>query len=368
MRTVDMRVPATTAREGAEYHVRLIVLSYAATVAITRLYLTLTGFPQIGNSTLHISHLLWGGLALFLSALVMIIYSKRWVYVTGSILAGLGMGLFIDEVGKFITRTNDYFFAPAAPIIYSLFLLIVLLYLETGHRPKRDARSELYRAFAALPDVLDGELGIHERRELRSSLRHIITLNEDPDMTHLAHELLDFVESKSVPMARRRQGWLKRLATRWNEYEEQLVTRRGLKAVLAAGLAAFGLLAIVELIELIPGIATALHLSSPLEHLIAAGRIIGPKSLTFFLSGAALKAVCGLTLLTGAGLLAANRDKMGFRFSYVGLLLWITLVNLIEFYFDQFTTIVPAVAEFALLIILLDYRRWAKRRAYQESA
>jgi hypothetical protein len=30
----------------------------------------------------------------------------------------------------------------------------------------------------------------------------------------------------------------------------------------------------------------------------------------------------------------------------------------VEFYFDQFSTIVPAAVEFGLLILLLNYRKW----------
>jgi hypothetical protein len=114
----------------------------------------------------------------------------------------------------------------------------------------------------------------------------------------------------------------------------------------------------VELFQLIPGITNILHIQTPLTHLTALGRLTGPKSLTFFLSGVALKAACGLTLLVGASLLSVNREKRALDLSYIALLLCITLVNLIEFYFDQFSTIMPAAIEFGLLIFLLDYRKW----------
>jgi hypothetical protein len=71
----------------------------------------------------------------------------RWAYTAGALSAGVG--LFIDEVGKFITQTNDYFFPAVAPIIYAFFLLTVMLYLQVRRPRPRDARAELYYALDA---------------------------------------------------------------------------------------------------------------------------------------------------------------------------------------------------------------------------
>jgi hypothetical protein len=357
MLRMHSRIRKAVEREGAAYYVRLILLSFAATVAITRLYLTLTGFPQIGNGTLHIAHLLWGGLALFISAILMVVYANRWIYTLGSILAGFGVGLFIDEVGKFITRTNDYFFPPAAPIIYILFLLVVLLYLEVRRQPRQDARSELYRVFDTLQEVLDRDLDTRELEDLKTRLQHIVTLNEDPDLTRLAKELLHFLDSKSVTIVPQYDNWIERLAEGWKTFEDQWLTLTRLKAILIVGLAALGVWAMLDLILLAPGVSDALHLQTQLAALTKAGLIIGPKSLTFYLSGVVLKAICGLAMLISAGLLLARKHKLGFQIGYIGLLLCISVVSLIEFYFDQFSAIIPALLEFGLLMILLDYRR-----------
>ena len=348
------RIRKAVEREGAAYYVRLILLSFAATVALTRLYLTLTGFPQIGNRTLHISHLLWGGLALFISAILMTIYANRWVYTLGSILAGFGVGLFIDEVGKFITRTNDYFYPPAAPIIYILFLLVVLLYLEVRHPPRHDARSELYRAFDTLQEVLDRDLDAHERTDLRNRLARIVELNEDPDLTRLAKDLQVFL--KSATTVSTGDNWVERIIQKWEMLEDKWLTVERLKLTVIIGLVTLGLWSLLDLILLIPGISDALHFQTQLAALIRAHLIIGPRSLTFYLSGVTLKAVCGLIMLSAAGFLVGHKVKLGVAAGYIGLLLCISVVSLIEFYFDQFSTILPAIFEFGLLFILLDYR------------
>jgi len=52
-------------REDAEQYLVITLLSFAASVILIRLFLELTGYPQVGNSELHIAHVLWGGLLLF---------------------------------------------------------------------------------------------------------------------------------------------------------------------------------------------------------------------------------------------------------------------------------------------------------------
>jgi hypothetical protein len=103
-------------------------------VLITRLYLQLTGFPRVGGGGLHIAHLLWGGL-LMLVALVLLLAllgkrAKRWA----AILGGLGFGLFVDELGKFITDDNNYFFQPAIALIYVLFIVLFLAFRAIERR------------------------------------------------------------------------------------------------------------------------------------------------------------------------------------------------------------------------------------------
>jgi len=120
---------AAVRRDRAAEYLLTSLVAFAVSVILTRVYLHVTGFPQLGNRVLHIAHALWGGLLLMVGALLPLALANRWALQISALLGGIGTGLFIDEVGKFITQTNDYFFAPALSLIYAFVLLNVLVYV-----------------------------------------------------------------------------------------------------------------------------------------------------------------------------------------------------------------------------------------------
>lgn len=102
------------------------VLAGVATVLITRGFLYISGFPQIGSDSLHVAHVLWGGAFLSIAFLFLLLGDKP-NKIIAALLGGIGFGLFIDEVGKFITQDNDYFYRPAFTLMYIAFLGIWFL-------------------------------------------------------------------------------------------------------------------------------------------------------------------------------------------------------------------------------------------------
>ena len=135
-----------------------LAVAFGVTVVLIRLFLALTGYPQIGGGQYHIAHARWGGLLLMVAAMLPLVWANRRVRSTAAVLAGVGTGLFVDEVGKFITAANNYFTPLAAPIIYLALLGIVAL-ADVAARPRgTDARSVAYAVLDLLGGVVDGAL------------------------------------------------------------------------------------------------------------------------------------------------------------------------------------------------------------------
>ncbi len=351
------RIRRPVERDGAAYYVFLTLISFAISVVLTRLFLQLTGYPQLGGKTLHIAHLLWGGLFLFAGTLSLLIFANRWVYRLGAILGGLGVGLFIDEVGKFITRTNDYFYPAAAPIIYAFFLLVVLVYLRLRRNKALDPRSELYRVLDSLKEILEHDLDAVERTHLEGRLKFVVETAEYPEQKHLAQELLQFVRSEQVELVSRKTGLMERILQQLQKWDQRWVTKIRLKAVLVGGLGAMGFWAMQEMIKSSLVVITGMGPEQLPHRLVMTANLNSETALNWLQTTISLNAGCGLVLLIGTALLLLNRDTRGVRVSFIGLLLFLTMANLLEFYFDQFSTIGPAMTQLILLLLLIHYRQ-----------
>lgn len=106
----------------------LLLVIAVATILINRAFLALTGYPQIAFGSLHIAHMLWGGLLMLVSLVLLFHYWNPSIRRLAAFISGIGFGLFIDELGKFITSDNDYFFKPTIAMIYVIFVAMYLIF------------------------------------------------------------------------------------------------------------------------------------------------------------------------------------------------------------------------------------------------
>lgn len=190
------------------------------TILCIRTQLWLTNYPQLGGHGLHIAHLLWGGLLMVIALAILLSLLGRRARWPAALIGGIGFGFFIDELGKFITADNNYFFKPAAGLIY---LVFVTFFLVSRAYQRHRGLNEAERVRNAIE--LIGEATIAPLRE-GSRRRALALLAGVPASNQLRAPLLGLLEGldatpdpdppwfarAATGLARRYQDWTRQ---RW---------------------------------------------------------------------------------------------------------------------------------------------------------
>ncbi len=155
--------------DASTFFESFLVAAVSALLGI-RFFLALTGYPQIGGDGLHVAHMLWGGLLMLVAVMLLISYLDRSVHHVAAVIGGVGFGIFIDEIGKFLTADNDYFFRPAVAVIYVLFVLIFLVVRTFVGRHRLTRTESLANALDLLESTLDRAIEPDDRTRIRRLL------------------------------------------------------------------------------------------------------------------------------------------------------------------------------------------------------
>jgi hypothetical protein len=353
----SLNIRTAVLRAGAHNYILISLVSFGGTVMITRLFLAMTGYPKIGSGELHIAHVLWGGLILFLAALLPLIYANKWILSTSAFLSGVGVGLFIDEVGKFITMRNDYFFPPAAPIIYALFLLTVLVYLRARRQLPWNARTELYHILDGFSEVLDRDLEPSEKADLLKRLDQIVKKTDEEDLANLAQSLMDFLQHGKLEAIPDRLSFAEKSLATVQSLEKRTLNRGRMRLVLIIAMSVVGILAITDVFGSILSDGRLMTLDAIITTNMRLGAVRSQTGASWFFVHLTLQYIVGILALISAGLIAAGKEKKGLELGVACMVISLTMVNLLAFFVAQFSAALTALLQLAVLLVLVYYRR-----------
>lgn len=148
------------------------LITSITTILAIRFYLKLMGYPQIGSSTLHISHLLPGTLMMLGAVMILLAAVNRGARGFAAFLAGLGFGLAWDELGKFITNDNNYFFHATPGLIYITFIALYLVVRYFGQR-RFSQNDYMANVLDLLKDAAINDLDEREYKHAKELMSHV---------------------------------------------------------------------------------------------------------------------------------------------------------------------------------------------------
>jgi hypothetical protein len=319
----------------APAYLQAFVLSGVATVLVTRAFLQAAGYPQLGGSGLHVAHVLWGGLLMTAGLGVVLVFLGGAARTVGAILGGTGFGLFIDEVGKFVTARTDYFYRPAAGIIYGVFALLVVIMQAVRGRTRLTTAE---RTANALNTVLGGLThGLTTGRRV-AALR--LVRGAGPEIEAAVAQLLDAVPRREPPPPRFWQPWL----ARTRALVVRLAAHRWLVSLVVVYL-------VVEPVVTVVGVARA-GVTGELDQQREWGAVLG----------VSVAALITAVLSVRAALLL-RRDRVdSFRLFKLALLVDLLFGQIFNFTVNQFGAVTAVGLDLLLLgVVTAEHRRLCRQ-------
>jgi len=327
-------------REGGSELVMKVMVWALMSLLGTRLFLELSNYPQIGGGSWHIAHVVWGGLLMCSSIILMLSYQGKRARELGAILGGVGVGLFIDELGKYISSENDYFFEPAVMFIYVFFIILFLTYRYLERERRVDDRNLLSQALARLEEVVENDLEKREREEVIGKLNKVVEGGKYPIAMKIKEGVEEslVIEDKDQNKLQKTWFWLRRSIYR-RIFKRKLVMR-----VLLLLAAAYLLSNIWDFVYLTVNFSK-IKILEWWEIEMGIDKDIETK---MFLAMSFFNLITGLFFGLGIWKVWRRKRRSGIYFFQLGLLINIFLSSVFKFYFEQ----VSAVFGLAFSIIV----------------
>src|SRR5919204_392965 len=221
-----------------------VLVCAVITILIIRLQLWITNYPQLGGGKLHIAHLLWGGFLMLIAIGLLLSYIGPKVRRTAAVLGGVGFGFFIDELGKFITSDNDYFFKPAAGVIYVVFILLYFLTRWLRRRADLTPREALVNAADLIQEAALHDFDAREQRRTLDLLDRADP--SDPLVAPLRRLVL---ELHSMPA--RQPGLITRIARWIRGHYYELIQLPWFPRVVRIVFTVLGIVSVVQVLALV---------------------------------------------------------------------------------------------------------------------
>jgi len=319
----------------------------------TRLFLELANFPTLGRGNWHIAHVLWGGLFMLIGIIIFLVFYGENSIKYASIFAGIGWGLFIDEIGKYITSDNNYWFRPAIIFIYISFVLLFFLYriLEKKSLPSRS--SLWHELFENYQELIDSDLEITEKKELLLKIRKLENLSPSSAERKILLDLKILVKSTIAKKDKRQFDPAKIIAS-----SLQLTYNRFFKKKLVFyGLFIYSLWYIfdkvVDMVKLIFNSNKIILLQNYYRHYDFFSRAdVYMITLKFI-----IEVIVALLFVVGLIFWLKKKTIKGIKFYQWGLLINIFIGSLFKFYFEQFSGIFSLILTLVVWTWLDNYRR-----------
>ena len=246
-RSRDLQIIRNIQGEDA---LEIFLVTAVASILGIRFFLAMTGYPKLGGGGLHIAHVLVGGAFMLLSIVVLLNFLNKGARSLAAILGGFGFGAFIDELGKFVTSDNNYFFAPTVGLIYITFILLYFLIKKINSRGWLTPQERLINVLEISKEAVLKNLNVQEKQLA-------LDLLAGSDQSTLIQPLQEILLGEQRA-SQGRPGFYQKQGERARELYRDLVQKSWFHKVLIAFFIISALTSLLVSLDLTVGLSNAL--------------------------------------------------------------------------------------------------------------
>ena len=314
-------------RENASGLVLIMMMWAVSSVILTRIYLKLFNNPMIVFGHWHIAHVLWGGLLMIIAMVTVLAFEGNKIKKVGAAVFGVGWGLFIDEIGKYLSKDNNYWFQPAVIFIYISFIIIFLVYRYLDRTSIKSDKAIFYSVLTKLEEVANDDLEKSEKDYLIRKLKLIVN-SKDKNISGVAKSLMVTVKKLEVK-DNKKTGW--NLTKFFNVSFNKILKRRIVLLVLWAYSIYFSIDKISDILRILASKQKLLMV----QKYYLAYNFLGRSDIYMLTLKMAFDFIAASLFLIGASYFWSKKRVSGLRFFKYGLYVSILLVILNQYRMEK---------------------------------
>jgi hypothetical protein len=340
-------------RSSASDYLLLFLVAAAFSVLGTRFYLYLFDYPQLffPHYSLHLAHALLGGFFLTLSNILLFTYHGRRLRQTAAIIGGIGFGQFIDELGKYMTSDNNYFFKPVPMLIYLIFILLFFVYRNLDKYTPRQPKEILYDMLEYFEAIFEDKFHAPLQKEVVVALE-AVTGSNNKTYSMLAEGMLGILQVMK-PHPLQKNHHLDRIRSSWKWIEEFTTERRPV----------FYFILILFLVYIAnTALGTTLFLQAVIlrQYQLIQYAVDTRVEFVMIFSQLASQVISSVIIFRGLWFLVRRKKIRALELFETGLAINIMVTQVFTFYFQQFSASIGLLVSIASFLIVHNMLEDAK--------
>lgn len=328
----------------------LFLISAAFSVLGIRVFLETFNYPAITHGQIHLAHAIIGAVLLSVANIAVLTFHGKRVRQYAAIIGGLGFGQVIDEIGKFITRDNNYFYQPVPMIIYLVFISLFFIYRYLDRYTPKQPKEIVYDTLEHLEELAESNFREPSQLWIEKALERVAHSNNNYEI--FAEHILKIIHTVRLK-PKTENGYVQKIQSSWRWLDDFTAERRPVFYFL---LGVFLIYITTTLFSTSTFIQTILHRQFANSQYDVDSRFEFALIVAQFTS----QLISALLMVRGFISLVNRKKIRALEFFRNGLAVNILITHIFTFYFRQFATVpelVITVGMFAIVQNILDEAR-----------